>query len=153
MKNSRLLPKLPPHRPRSFASEEELRNLILEYFQAWEEKQRPVTIVGMCLFLEISRNTLADYGSGKYDDDFNNFSDTVRQAKDYIENDKWEKGLLGIYNPRMAMLDLNINHGHIEKTHSIVTDKEDNPLPAATANIVLTEDLIKSTLQKIHNEF
>lgn len=102
-------------RPRSFNDEKELRALIQEYFETWQHKGRPITLAGLCCYLGVVRSTFADYANGKYDSKINNFSNTIKEAREYIENDKLEKGLLGLYNPTIAIFDLKNNHGYTDK--------------------------------------
>lgn len=109
------LPAKMKRRPRSFESAEELEKLIREYFAKWEEAKRPITVVGMACYLDVTRETLNQYGTGKYDTEVNDFSDTIKKAKEYIETHKWEKGLTGEYNTAMAIFDLKSNHGASDK--------------------------------------
>lgn len=101
--------------PRSFTSEEALRQQILEYFQHQEKCKRPVLWIGIAVWLGLSRETLNKYQSGFYDDNLNKYSDTLREAKGFVENDKLENGLMGFYNSQIVKFDLANNHEYSEK--------------------------------------
>lgn len=118
-------------RPRSFNSEKELRDKIQEYFLIWQQDKRPYTLIGLCLFLDICRDTMNVYERGEYDDDENKYSDTIKKAKMQIEMSKWEGMLTGKYDKSAAIFDLKVNHQCIEYEKIKVIesddiDKEDN---------------------------
>ena len=123
-------------RHRAFTDVNELKELIIEYFQTWAENKRPVTVAGLAVFLGIGKSTLHDYEKGTYDSEEHKFSDTIKMAKDYIENDKWEKALLGFYNAPVAIFDLKNNHdckdkienNNIGTTKIMVIDSDDSKL-------------------------
>lgn len=104
-----------PSGKRSFKSEEELRTGILEYFAFKKAEGRPITVAGLCCWFSVTRETLHQYESGIYDTNFDFYSDTVKEAKIFIENDKLEMGLLGIYNSNITKFDLSNNHSYSEK--------------------------------------
>jgi DNA-binding XRE family transcriptional regulator len=105
------------NRPRSFSSPEELRQSIQEYFNEWRKQRRPVTVSGLATWLSVSRQTIHEYEKGTYDVREKNirYSDTIKEAKEYICSDKLEKGLLGIYNSAVAIFDLKNNHDMVDK--------------------------------------
>jgi dihydroorotase-like cyclic amidohydrolase len=47
-----------------------------------------------------------------YDDELNSFSDTLKRAKEYVENEKIENALTGRYKSPIAIFDLKNNHGY-----------------------------------------
>ena len=67
-------------RPLKFKSNKELQSKIAEYFKNCETKKIPVTISGLALFLNTTRETLMDY------QEKDGFSDTIKKAKLMIEN-------------------------------------------------------------------
>ena len=67
-------------RPRKWNKPEELQEEIDAYFKHCSEEKIPLTITGLALALNTTRETLMDY---QYDDEF---SDTVKRAKLKIEN-------------------------------------------------------------------
>lgn len=137
-------------RPPSFTTAEELWNMCLQYFQAWEAQNRPLTVVGLTVFLDICRDTFAEYGKGTYDRPDSDFSDTIKKAKDYIECSKWEKALTGEYKAAVAIFDLKNNHGardtieHVTKGGEAITQPQ---------TIIVTESTIKSVVKQTQDEF
>lgn len=67
-------------RPRKWNTPEELQTEIDAYFERCSEKAIPLTITGLALALDTTRETLMDYQN---DDEF---SYTVKRAKLRIEN-------------------------------------------------------------------
>ena len=67
-------------RPRAFGSAAELDAFCKEYIDIWESMGRPTTVIGLCCYLGISRNTLNEYLHGLYDH-IDDFSDTVSKYK------------------------------------------------------------------------
>jgi hypothetical protein len=67
-------------RPNKFNSKAHISKLIDDYFTIAEAKNRPLTISGLALALNTSRQTLLDY------EDKAEFSDTIKRAKLKIEN-------------------------------------------------------------------
>lgn len=67
-------------RPRKWNTPEELQEEIDEYFEICSEEKIPVTITGLALALNTTRETLMDYQNN------DEFSDTVKRAKLRIEN-------------------------------------------------------------------
>lgn len=141
-------------RPRSFTSAKELWDKCLEYFVEWEKQKRPLTVVGLAVFLDICKDTLHEYGKGTYDTPENDFSDTVKKAKEYIECNKWEKALKGEYHHTVSIFDLKVNHGAQDKivTESVVTGKGGEPL-AAPSTVIVTEELIRDVVRKSQEEY
>jgi len=64
---------------------------------------KPKTILGLCNHLDIHRSTLLEY------EDKDEFSNTIKKAKEIVENDINIKGLQGDYNPTMAIFNLKNN--------------------------------------------
>lgn len=101
---------------------EELQEKIVEYFLYVEEinkqrklkrfegeKLKPYTVTGLCVFLEISRETLNEYSKK------NEYAETVRKAKIIIEN-YVEEGLLnGAINTIGGIFNLKNNFGWVDK--------------------------------------
>lgn len=112
------------NRPRSFSSPEELRQRIQDYFDQWQKERRPITVSGMCAWLGVTRQTVHEYEKGTYDIKEKGicYSDTIKEAKEYICSDKLEKGLLGIYNSAVAIFDLKNNHDMVDKIENSNTN-------------------------------
>lgn len=67
-------------RPMKFQSVEQLQSLIEEYFEVAESSGTPLTVTGLCLHLDTTRETMMDYQENPM------FSDTVKKAKLRVEN-------------------------------------------------------------------
>ncbi len=95
-------------RPKKFKSTNEIQSLIDKYFSEAESSGRPLTVTGLCLALNTSRQTLLDYEA---DDEF---SDTIKRAKLRIEN--WTEEQL-FTSPRTAGVIFNLtnNFGWVNK--------------------------------------
>lgn len=77
----------PVGRPPKFASVEELQKLIDGYFDSrvvvkdgGEERSLPITITGLCLHLDTSRETLCEYENKP------EFTDAIKKAKMRVEH-------------------------------------------------------------------
>lgn len=136
--------------PYSFNTAKELWEKCFEYFQEWRRQERPVTVVGLSGFLNISKDTLNEYGKGTYDHLDSEFSVTVKKAKEFIETDKWEKMLTGEYKTAGAIFDLKNNHGardtieHVTKGGEAITQPQ---------TIIVTESTIKNVVKQTQDEF
>ncbi len=79
-------------RPRKFSSPEEIQKKIDDFFLDCEKRGKPITITGLALALDTTRETLMDYEYSRGDD----FSDAVKKAKlkvqRYAEEQLFEKG-------------------------------------------------------------
>ena len=105
--------------PRFYKSVEDMSKKIDEYFLMCDDrmvdvvtkagkvvainKQRPYTISGLCLHLEIDRSTLLRYQNRE------EFCNTITRAKMKIENDVSEGALDGRYDGRVAQFNLKNN--------------------------------------------
>lgn len=75
----------------------------------------PYTIEGLCDVLECDRATLLNYEKTKgYEPYFN----TIKKAKNKIQRNKVERGLIGESNPAVTIFDLKNNHGYKDKTET-----------------------------------
>lgn len=74
-------------RPKKFQSVEELQKKIDAYFLDCLTNDEPVTVTGLCLWLDTTRDVLMDYQN---DDEF---SYTIKKAKQRIEH-AYEKRLI-----------------------------------------------------------
>ncbi len=116
---------LPPNpnpvgRPRRFGTADELYALCQEYFNKWLELRRPLTVVGLCCYIDVRKSTFCDYAAGKYDTPGNEFSEAINKAREFIENDKVEKMLNGEYKTAGAIFDLKNNHGYADKVEQVI---------------------------------
>lgn len=74
-------------RPLKFETVEKLQEAIDDYFNKCNEAEDPITITGLALALDTTRETLCDY------EEKDEFSDTVKKAKLKVEN-SYEKRLI-----------------------------------------------------------
>lgn len=74
-------------RPLKFESVEELQKKIDAYFASCDEENEPITITGLALALDTSRETLCNYEDNEL------FFDTIKKAKLRVEN-AYEKRLV-----------------------------------------------------------
>jgi len=74
-------------RPLKFNSVEELQEKIDRYFASCDEQEEPITITGLALALDTTRETLCDYEENDI------FSDTVKMAKLRVQH-AYEKRLV-----------------------------------------------------------
>lgn len=74
-------------RPLKFKTVEELQEKIDAYFASCDEENEPITITGLALALDTSRETLCNYEDNEI------FFDTIKKAKLKVEN-AYEKRLV-----------------------------------------------------------
>jgi len=100
------------------------------------------SVVGLCLFLGIHRDTLCEYEKKE------EYSDTIREAKQIILDQKLEL-LPTLKNPRGMMFDLSANYGMHEKqvieseniNHNLNDDVSD-----------LTEEELDKKIEELKNK-
>jgi hypothetical protein len=98
-------------RPRIFKNPKELDDKIQKYFDWAVEKEKPLTVERLCVFMEISKQTLYNYLNEYSQEDKNKkFFDSIKKAVQIIEADKVERlnGRRG--NPAGIIFDLKNNH-------------------------------------------
>lgn len=67
-------------RPSKITEKEELQEKIDKYFKECDNKSEPYTITGLCIALDVCRDTLCEYAKKE------EFSDTIKKAKLRVEN-------------------------------------------------------------------
>lgn len=123
-------------RAKKFSSPEEFQQFVDEYFQwcdqnpiteqnwvgkngdqVFKTKQRPYTIEGLCLHLDIDRQTLLNYQNRKgYED----FFDIITRAKRKITQNNITYALTGEYNARLVQFLLSNNTEYKnQETHEV----------------------------------
>ena len=116
-------PKNKGGRPRKYSEQKILQTKIDEYFKMCDEKEKPYTITGLCLYLDIDRSTLLRY------EEKEEYCNTIKRAKNRIENYVEENSLKGLLNPTVSIFNLKNNFGWKDK-QEIETNqniKVDNP--------------------------
>lgn len=106
---------MPGGRPRKISEKEELQNKINNYFEECEKNKEPYTITGLCMALDICRDTLCEYA--KKDE----FSDTIKKAKLKVEN-YLEKHLITDSSTTGIIFNLKNNFGWKDKQENINVD-------------------------------
>jgi hypothetical protein len=90
---------------------------------------KPISITGLAIYLNTSRETLLDY------QEKDEFSDTIKRAKDYCHN-YVENGVLnGKINPAAGIFNLKNNYGWKDKTE-------------VDSNIILKSNVSKEEKEK-----
>ena len=106
--------KNPVGRPLKFKSAEELQSAILAYFQNCAENKRPLTVTGLALALDTSRETLINYEKKE------EYFDTIQRAKLTIQN-YVEEYLFTGKNIAGAIFNLVNNYGWSNKSQQDIT--------------------------------
>lgn len=92
-----------------------LKQLIDDYFATCAAAGRPLTITGLALALDTTRETLCDYENKA------EFSDTIKKAKEIVANFA-EEQCLTARNPAGAIF-IAKNHGFKDKTEQDINLK------------------------------
>lgn len=130
-------------RPKKYSETEVLEQKINEYFDMCEEKGKPYTITGLCLYLDVDRVTLLRY------EEKQEFCNTIKRAKNKIENYIEEHSITGDLNPTVSIFNLKNNFGWKDKTEvdQNIGNKDNKPF-----NIDLAHFTIKELKELINNE-
>lgn len=102
-------------RPKKYKDVEVMKEKIDEYFKECEQKQEPYTITGLCIALDICRDTLCEYAKKE------EFSDTIKKAKLRVEN-YLEKHLITDNGTTGIIFNLKNNFGWKDKQENINID-------------------------------
>ena len=112
-------------RPKAYTEVEEMKQKIDTYFKECKEKEEPYTITGLCIALDICRDTLNEYM--KKDD----FSDTIKKAKLRVEN-YLEKHLITDSSTTGIIFNLKNNFGWSDKQQIEHSGNLNNPFEGLT---------------------
>ena len=121
--------KHPGGRPLKFNSNEELQELIDEYFKECDLKGEFYTITGLADYLDTDRITLVRY------ENRDEFSNTIKKAKRKVEKQFIQNSLNGKYNPTIAIFLMKNNYGYQDKVDVRVDSPEDDPITIALKGI------------------
>lgn len=124
-------------RPLAFSTVEELEEMIQKYYIRCEEKEKPLTMSGLALWLGISRQTLVNYS---YKDDF---FDTINIARGMVQADMEERGLSGNSNATMSIFSLKNNFGWVDKQEINANNNNTNLNKNIDLSNISTDDLKK----------
>ncbi|MCI8618339.1 MAG: hypothetical protein HFJ60_08955 [Clostridia bacterium] len=122
-------------RPKAYKEVEEMKNKIEKYFIECDIKEEPYTITGLCIALDICRDTLSEYMKKE------EFSDTIKKAKLKVEN-YLEKHLITDSSTTGIIFNLKNNFGWSDKQQIEHSGNINNPF----------EGLSTEELRKILNE-
>ena len=129
-------------RPRKYNTLEEFKQKADEYFDYCDSmtirddnnklvSYKPYTISGLCIYLDITRETLCNY------EDNHEFFDTIKKTKHKIENYVEEMSLSGMLNPTVSIFNLKNNYNWKDKIETENENKNTN------VNMTLEEYLSK----------
>ncbi len=111
-------------RPLKFKTVADLQKKIEAYFKACDKKQIPLTITGLAIALNTSRQTLVNY------EEKEEFFDTIKKAKSIIENHIETMALTGKYVPVISIFNLKNNFGWKDKTELDHSSSDGSMSPA-----------------------
>lgn len=78
-------------RPRKFTNAEELYQAGIKYIEDRVAEHKPITVTGLCIALDTTKDILNDYESGKYNDNQNDFTYPIKRLKMMVEEAYEEK--------------------------------------------------------------
>ena len=107
-------------RPKKYTEVELMQQKIDKYFKECEIKHEPYTITGLCLALDITRETLREYLKNEQ------FSDTIKKAKLRVEN-YLEKHLITDSSATGIIFNLKNNFGWKDKQELEHSGNINNP--------------------------
>lgn len=102
--------------------------------QVVRETPRPFTIKGLCIYLDISEQTLNNYEKQE------EYFGVVTRIKDIIHTQKFEGAAVGVYNSNIIARDLGL------------ADKTDNKNTNTNYNVPLTPEDIKNISDSLEKE-
>ncbi len=118
--------------PPKFNSVEELQAKIDRYYSECEAKELPYTITGLCLALDITRQTLLNYQNK------DEYFDTIKKAKLKCENYA-EQQLFTGKNVAGVIFNMKNNYGWVDKIENKITGDEDAPLVVSVKDKLLSK--------------
>lgn len=111
---------MPRGRPKAYTEKKEMQQKIDKYFEECQKKGEPYTITGLCLALDICRDTLSEYMKN------DEFSDTIKKAKLKVEN-YLEKHLITDTSTTGIIFNLKNNFGWSDKQQIEHSGNVNNP--------------------------
>ena len=102
--------KHPGGRPLKFETPEELENAVNQYFAECEVKEKPKTMSGLALALEIDRKTLVNYSNK------DEYFHTIKKARQIVEQQNEEMLVSGKGNATGIIFNMKNNFGWVDKT-------------------------------------
>lgn len=99
-------------RPKKYTEVEIMQEKIDKYFEECKKNHDPYTITGLCIALDICRDTLSEYLKNE------KFSDTIKKAKLKVEN-YLERHLITDSSTTGIIFNLKNNFGWKDKQENI----------------------------------
>lgn len=107
-------------RPKKYTEAELMQEKINKYFKECDNKNEPYTVTGLCLALDMTRETLREYLKNEQ------FSDTIKKAKLRVEN-YLEKHLITDNSATGIIFNLKNNFGWTDKQQVEHSGNINNP--------------------------
>lgn len=107
-------------RPKAYTEVEIMQKKIDQYFEECYKNNEPYTITGLCIALDICRDTLSEYMKKE------EFSDTIKKAKLKVEN-YLEKHLITDSSTTGIIFNLKNNFGWSDKQQVEHSGNINNP--------------------------
>lgn len=90
-------------RPKIYSDVDEMQNDIDKYFKNCDKKEKPYTMSGLAYALDMSRQSLINYSKDE------KFFDTIKKAKQKVEQQLEENALMGKGNSTFTIFNLKNN--------------------------------------------
>lgn len=134
---------------------EKLKQGIIDYFayvdeinrerRITDEKLKPYTVTGLCVYLDIHRETLIEYGKRP------DYAEMVKQAKQKVEN-YVEEGLLnGSINAIGGIFNLKNNFGWVDKIDINATAQPEQLTPTDIRQQLQDRKKLEGSMKLIGN--
>ena len=107
-------------RPKKYTELEKMQQKINKYFEDCNKNNEPYTVTGLCLALDICRDTLLEYSKDE------KFSDTIKKAKLKVEN-YLERHLITDSSTTGIIFNLKNNFGWTDKQQLEHSGNINNP--------------------------
>lgn len=102
-------------RPKIYEDVEPMEKNIEKYFKECDKKGKPYTISGLAYALDMDRRSLLNYSKDE------KFFPTIKRAKQKIEQQLEEKGLMGTSNATFTIFNLKNNFDWVDKQEQEIT--------------------------------
>ena len=102
-------------RPKLYEDVEQMEKDIEKYFKECDKKDKPYTVSGLAYALDMDRRSLLNYSKDE------KFFPTIKRAKQKIEQQLEEKGLMGTSNATFTIFNLKNNFDWVDKQEQEIT--------------------------------
>ncbi len=111
----------------------------------FEERKKPYTISGLCVYLDICRDTLIDYGKK------NDYVDTVKRARARVESYVEEGMLSGELSTIGCIFNLKNNFGWVDKIDIAATLSPEKLSPDEISEAIARKSLVDHKVRMLPN--